>query len=132
MCRKLGIKIDTGLQIGTARFGCVCVCYGFWIGDWFGAEVIQKYWEMCRLRVLNDCSRMFFFFGEEACAGNGWGNIIKSQSSALLGWIRGSRSHDWELRLRYWQQWSMPFFYFLKSTCRKVFSFPSKRMEARY
>ena len=64
----------------------MCVCYGFRIGDWFGEEVIQKYWEMCRLGVLNDCSRMFFFFfGEEACAGNGWGNIIKSQSSALLG-----------------------------------------------
>ena len=40
----------------------MCVCYGFRIGDWFGEEVIQKYWEMCRLGVLNDCSRMFFFF----------------------------------------------------------------------
>ena len=25
MCCKFGIKIGTGLQIGTARFGCVCV-----------------------------------------------------------------------------------------------------------
>ena len=34
--------------------------------------------------IVPECF-FFFFFGEEACAGNGWGNIIKSQSSALLG-----------------------------------------------
>ena len=37
------MKIDTSFQIGTAMFGCMCVCYGLRIGDWFGVEVIKRY-----------------------------------------------------------------------------------------
>ena len=43
------MKIDTGLQVGTAIFGCMCVCFGLRIGDWFGVEEIQKYFEMCKI-----------------------------------------------------------------------------------
>ena len=68
---KFGIQIRTGLQIGTARFGCVC--YGFRIGDWFGAEVIQKYLEICWIGALDDFSGVVFILERKhGLAGNGW------------------------------------------------------------
>ena len=36
-------------------------CYGFRIGDWFGAEVIQKYLKMCGIGVLDDFSGVVYF-----------------------------------------------------------------------
>ena len=60
---KFGIKIDTSLQIGTARLGCVC--YGLRIDDGCGVEVTHKYLGMYGIGVLDN----FFgigFFGEEA------------------------------------------------------------------
>ena len=166
------MEIDTGLEISTAWFGCAC--YGFRIGNRFGVEAIQKYLEMCNIGVFDDFSRMGFF-GEEAWAGNGWRNSLKSQLFVLLVCIRDSASkadyraqgkrctmktgswvisiswifeiatsfsvcwkaknfwrRDWELRLPYWQQWSMPIFcfYLLENKlrkCRKVVFFPSKK-----
>ena len=80
---KFGMQIRTGLQIGTARFGCVF--YGFRIGDWFGAEVIQKYLEICWIGAF---FRSGFYFGEEAWAGWKW----MEKQSILLGCIRDSPS----------------------------------------
>ena len=55
------MKIDTGLQVGTAIFGCMCVCFGLRIGDWFGVEVIQKYFEMCKIGLWYDFHKMRIF-----------------------------------------------------------------------
>ena len=57
---EFGMKIDTGFQIGTARFHCVC--YGLRICDWFGVEVIKKYLGMRGIGVFDDFSGMSFFF----------------------------------------------------------------------
>ena len=57
---EFGMKIDTGFQIVTARFHCVC--YGLRICDWFGVEVIKKYLGMRGIGVFDDFSGMSFFF----------------------------------------------------------------------
>ena len=40
----------------SCKFGCDCDDLG--IGEWYGAEVIRKYLDMCQIGVLDDFSRM--------------------------------------------------------------------------
>ena len=88
------MKIDTRLQIGTARFGCVLWPQNWWL---VGVEKTEKYMEMCGIRLFDDYSGTECF-GEETWAGNGWRNILKSPIFVLLGCISQQDKTIWWLR----------------------------------
>ena len=39
-----------------------CDWHGLGIGEWYGAEVIRKYLDMCGIGVLDDFTRMDFYW----------------------------------------------------------------------